>query len=175
MVAMREILHNHGCVNESLPEPTIIDLISIAGGALDRQVLASLRASGFEGLTVRHGYVFQRLLTSPQSVTALARSLGVSQQAMSKTVAELAGNGYLDITADADDGRRRTLTLTRRAHAAIATARNARRQLLDALIARAGRAAVGETTLVLRALLLELGLTDEVEARAVPDPQGDLG
>ncbi|MGK3953690.1 MarR family winged helix-turn-helix transcriptional regulator [Microbacterium sp. I2] len=162
-------------MNESLPAPTIIDLLSITGGALDQHVLAALRASGFEGLTTRHGYVFQRLLTSPQSVTALARSLGVSQQAMSKTVAELTGNGYLDITADADDGRRRTLALTHRAHAAIATARNARRQLLDALIARAGRAAVDETTLVLRALLLELGLTDEVEARAVPDPQGDVG
>lgn len=162
-------------MNEPLPAPTIIDLLSITGGALDRHVLAALRASGFEGLTIRHGYVFQRLLTSPQSVTALARSLGVSQQAMSKTVAELAGNGYLDIAADADDGRRRTLTLTHRANAAIATARNARRLLLDALIARAGRAAVDETTLVLRALLLELGLRDEVDARAVPDPQGDLG
>jgi DNA-binding MarR family transcriptional regulator len=159
---------------ESLPEPRVLDLISIAGGALDRHVLASLRESGFEGLTVRHGYVFQRLLTSPQSVTALARSLGVSQQAMSKTVAELAVNGYIDITVDANDARRRTLTLTRRARAAIDTARYARRGLLDSLIARAGQDAVGKTTLVLNALLEELGLTEDVGARAVRDPEGDL-
>ncbi|NLP83646.1 MarR family transcriptional regulator [Microbacterium sp. CFH 90308] len=160
-------------MNEALPAPTVIDLLSIAGGAVDRHVLASLRASGFEGLTVRHGYVFQRLLTSPQSVTELAQALGVSQQAMSKTVAELAGNGYLDVTADAQDGRRRTLTLTRRARAAVDAARNARGQLLSALIGRAGQEAVGETSLVLRALLLELGLTAQVEARTVRDPQGD--
>jgi DNA-binding MarR family transcriptional regulator len=167
---MMGILHNYGCVNRVLPEPSLLDLVSLAGGALDRRVLDTLRAQGFDGLTVRHGYVFQVLLTGPRSVTALARSLRVSQQAMSKTVAELARGGYVEVATDPHDTRRRTVTLSPRAQAAIAAARSSRARLLDEVVARAGGVAVGEATAVMQALLTELDLAGDFAARSVPDP-----
>lgn len=157
-------------MNQDLPAPSLIDLISLAGGALDRRALNALRAEGFDGLTVRHGYVFQVLLTGPHSVTALARSLQVSQQAMSKTVAELARGGYVEVATDLLDTRRRTIALSARAHAAIASARSSRTRLLDELVERTGGYAVGVATAVMQALLRELGLIEKIGARSVPDP-----
>ncbi|WP_344736879.1 MarR family winged helix-turn-helix transcriptional regulator [Microbacterium awajiense] len=148
----------------------LLSYLSLAGGALDGHVREQLRSRGFEGLRVRHGYVFQRLLVGPQSITELGRSLSVSQQAMSKTVRELANLGYVDTGTDPGDARRRVVRLTDRGRASITTAREIRSQL-EARLARSvdGREVDGARA-VITALLAELGLGDRIAERSAPDP-----
>ena len=46
--------------------------------------------------TGAYGFVFQHLVDGPRSISALAERLGVTQQAASKTVAEMEAAGFLD-------------------------------------------------------------------------------
>lgn len=148
-------------------------LISLAAGATDARVRGALDAAGYTGLRTRHGYVFQRLLVGPHSVTELARALQVTQQAMSKTVAELHAHGYIDIAPDAADARRRVVSLAARGQAAVAEARSARGELATAVEERVGPEALAGAAAVIEALLAELGVEELVRARAVPDPSDD--
>jgi DNA-binding MarR family transcriptional regulator len=54
-----------------------------------------VRARGFDGLRHAHGYVVQRLIEGERPVGALAAELGVSRQAVSKSVTELERLGYV--------------------------------------------------------------------------------
>ncbi|QIG38107.1 MarR family transcriptional regulator [Microbacterium sp. 4R-513] len=152
--------------------PTLVDLVSLAGGASDAVIAKALDDAGFPGLRVRHGYVFQRLLVAPTTITDLARSLGVTQQAMSKTIAELTSLGYVEASVDSSDARRRTLALSERGREAIEAARTSRARLEKAV-----RTAVGDDRLAaahqtLEALLAELGIGEQIRSRSVPDPSG---
>lgn len=150
--------------------PTLIDLASLAGGAIDGHVIAALERAGHHGLRARHGYVVQRLLAGDRTVTEIARSLAVTQQAMSKTVAELERLGYIDRNADPDDARRRSLTLSARGLEAIQVARASRADLLARVTAAVGDAHVAVAEDAMRAILDVLGLAGRVDRRAVPDP-----
>jgi DNA-binding MarR family transcriptional regulator len=165
---MAALLHNYGCVNSR--RPTLVDLVSLAGGASDAAITRRLDDAGHPGLRVRHGYVFQRLLVAPTSITRLAESLGVSQQAMSKTDAELTALGYVEASVDPSDARRRAIALTSHGRAAIDAARTERRRLDDAVAAVVGQDWLDVARETLEALLGELGLSDRVATRTVPDP-----
>ena len=109
-----------------MDEVDLPSLISLAAGAIERHVREHLLASGFDGLRTRHGYVFQRLMTGPQSISDLGRSLNVTQQAMSKTVRELTDLGYVETISDTSDARRKLVQLTARGHDSITAARDVR-------------------------------------------------
>ncbi|GAA4935693.1 MarR family transcriptional regulator [Actinomycetospora succinea] len=145
--------------------------VSLAGGAVDAHVLAAEQAAGLTGLRVGHGYVVQLLLAAPHTVGEIARRLGVTQQAASKTVGELVTRGYVARTDDPDgDRRRHPLALTDAGHRAVATARAARADLEDRLTDRVGADDVAAARRVLAALLDELGLGGPVAERRVPPP-----
>jgi DNA-binding MarR family transcriptional regulator len=171
MLAMSGIIHNHGCVTPDAT-PSLIDLTSLAGGAIDGHVVAALEHAGFPGLRTRHGYVVQRLLAGDRTITEIARSLGVTQQAMSKTIAELERMGYVRRDVDPADARRRSLALSARGIAAVETARSVRRRLLTRVTAEAGVSRVAEAETVMRTVLDVLGLAGRVDDRAVPAPPG---
>lgn len=154
------------------PAPSLIDLASLAGGAIDGHVITGLDRAGYPGLRVRHGYVVQRLLAGDRTVTELARSLQVTQQAMSKTVAELERLGYVRRDVDPEDARRKSLSLSVRGTEAIDTARTLRAELLSDVTAEVGVRRVADAETVLRTILDVLGLAGRVEARAVPVPPG---
>jgi DNA-binding MarR family transcriptional regulator len=164
---MLKTIHNYGCV---LPSLSLIDAVSLAGAATDAFVMRALEGAGFAGLRVRHGYVFQRLLVEPTSITELGAVLGVTQQAMSKTIAELTSLGYVAATVDPADARRRVLSLTPHGIGAVEEARAARRRLESVVEAAVGSERLAATHATLWALLEQLGLSDQVAARAVPDP-----
>jgi DNA-binding MarR family transcriptional regulator len=133
-----------------------------AGWAMADEIQRRLAADGFDDVRFADGVVFQHLVEGPITATALAERLGVSQQAASKSVADLERRGYVERTPDPGDARARLVALTTRGLAVIATAREhrtalgaelserlgaprteaARRLLLDVIAAVGGEAAV---------------------------------
>ncbi len=100
----------------------------------------------------------------------MARALGISQQAASKAVGELVDLGYVALTTDDTDRRRKAATLTDRGRRAIELTRAARAEV-DGRV----RSAVGDdrfaTALgVLHQAMSELGLDEAVAARRVQPP-----
>lgn len=154
------------------PRPSLIDLVSLAGGAVDGHVVTTLEAAGFPGLRTRHGYVVQRLLAGERTVTGIARSLGVTQQAMSKTIGELERLGYVQRDADPADARRRSLSLSARGVDAVETARRARAEVLAKVTAEVGETRTRDAEAVLRSILGALGLAAHIDDRSVPVPTG---
>ncbi len=150
----------------------LVDLASLAGAAVDGHVLAALAAAGLEGLRTRHGYVVQRLLVGPATATALARDLGVTQQAMSKTVAELRALGYVETVADPADARARPVGLSAEGRRTVEVARAARSRLLRQLRARVGADRAGVAADVLGELLDVLDVGRHLATRTVPAPRG---
>lgn len=153
--------------------PQVLDLGTLAlfvGQLLADVVLQALHRRGFDGLRVAHGFVFQHFVEAPRSIGELAERMGVTQQAASKSVAELVRLGYLERAPD-DDARVRRIRLSRRGRAAIETARTERAgaearvaQGLGALRFEATRSALAE-------LLDQLGGADAVRARRVRAPR----
>jgi DNA-binding MarR family transcriptional regulator len=83
-----------------------------------------LEERGFTGPRISHGFLVQRLVEDARPIGALARDLGVTQQAVSKPVAELERLGYVERRPGPGDGRVRLVGLTRRGRDAIAAARD---------------------------------------------------
>jgi DNA-binding MarR family transcriptional regulator len=144
----------------------VLQLAQFAGMAANRAVRARLEAKGFEGLRDSHGFIVQHLLREPQSISALAALIGITQQAVSKSVAELARNGYVQ-DVPSDDARVRRLRLSPRGRAAVQAARACRRELDADLAEAAGPAAYAQAKQVLLAALERLNALDPIRQRKV--------
>jgi DNA-binding MarR family transcriptional regulator len=142
--------------------------VTLTGLALDAEVLRRLHARGFPDVRTTHGFVFQHLVGGPLPVGALARRMGVSQQAASKAVHELERLDYLERTADAADGRVRRVALSRRGTAVVQAGRDVRAELADDLAARLGARRVEAMRGTLLELLDAVGGTAAVRRRRVP-------
>jgi DNA-binding MarR family transcriptional regulator len=150
-------------------DPNALDLLQLAqfaGMAANQAVRARLEAKGFEGLRDSHGFIVQHLLRAPQSISELAVQLGITQQAVSKSVAELARNGYVQ-NARSDDARVRKLRLSPRGRAAVQAARACRRELDAELRAMSGEAAYAHAKQVLLAALERLDALEPIRQRKV--------
>jgi len=156
-----------------LPALGALHLAQFVGTFANRHILADMKRAGFGDLRESHGYLIQHLLKGPHSVGQLSRLLGISQQAVSKTVAELTRSGYLETQAGEEDARVRLVQLTERGHASVLAARRFRERLERRLQTRLGpkRSAALRASLV--AVLQELGGTDSVLSRRVPSPEGE--
>jgi len=157
-------------VPNDLPPADLISQIALLGAAVNRQVADGLAGAGFDTLRPGHGYVIQRLLTGPQQISAMAADLGITQQAVSKTVKELVRLGFVAQTIDDGDSRRRPVTLTDRGLAAVDRARMIRAGIERRLTEAVGQADLDAARTVLAALLDQLGLTEHVQRRTVPAP-----
>ena len=151
------------------PEQLDVVLAALfAGLALNERVTERLHGAGFADVRFSHGFVFQHLVPGPLPVGALARRMGVSQQAASKAAAELERLGYVERVVDADDARVRRLALSERGRAAVAAGRAARAAVADELAEALGPR---RTATLRRALLDTLdaaGGLDAVRGRRVP-------
>ncbi|NNG35661.1 MarR family transcriptional regulator [Nakamurella aerolata] len=80
-----------------------------------------LGARGHPDLRPAHGFALQAIGGAGGGLAAadLATRLGVTKQAAGKTLETLAGLGYISLTVDPSDARRRTATLTARGRAAL--------------------------------------------------------
>ncbi|MEV4284101.1 MarR family transcriptional regulator [Nonomuraea bangladeshensis] len=147
-------------------------LALFVGFAAASVVQESLAEQGFSGLRFAHGYVFQHLVGDVgPTVGDLAPKLGVTQQAASKTVAELERLGYVERLADPRDARIRRVHLTGRGREAVAIARRAREALESRLAERGGKRRLEECRALLADLLDELGGAPAVRHREVRPPR----
>jgi DNA-binding MarR family transcriptional regulator len=141
-----------------------------AGYALNDEVQRRLDVAGFEGLRFSHGFLVQHLVEGGKPVGGLAELMGVTQQAVSKTVRELEELGYVERHAAAADARVRVVTLTARGRAALEAARAARADLTAELREALGPRRVEAATAVLREVLRSTGALTAVRGRRVRPP-----
>jgi DNA-binding MarR family transcriptional regulator len=144
-------------------------LAQFVGMRFNELVLERAEAEGYGDLRHAHGYVFQHLIEGPRRITELAERMGVTQQAVSKSVAELVELGYL--TSDVGGDRRaRQIALSKRGHAAVAQVRKTRARIEARVLAKHG-AEVARAKALLAAVLDELGGTEAVRSRRVREPR----
>jgi DNA-binding MarR family transcriptional regulator len=154
------------------PADADLSLASLfAGWALADELQRRLAEEGFADARFADGVVFQHLVGGPVTISTLAEKLGVTQQAASKTVADLWIRRYVSRRPDPADARARQVLLTERGEAVIAAARK-NRAAIDAEL----REALGDTQVeTTRQLLLDvidhLGASPSLRARAVRPPR----
>src|SRR5688572_8092368 len=93
-------MHNQGCTVHGMadfdPADSDLSLASLfAGWALADELQRRLAADGFDDARFADGVVFQHVIAAAVTIGVLAERLGVSQQAASKSVADLERRGYL--------------------------------------------------------------------------------
>jgi DNA-binding MarR family transcriptional regulator len=141
-----------------------------AGWAMADEIQRRLAADGLDDLRFADGFVFQHLVDGPVTIGALADRLGVSQQATSKSVADLERRGYVERTADPDDARARLVALTARGEAAIAGGRRHRAALAGELAEALGPRRAESARRLLLDVVDALGAEPAVRARRVRMP-----
>ncbi|PZR07289.1 MAG: hypothetical protein DI536_27945 [Archangium gephyra] len=105
----------------------------------DREVFAAMEKAGFSKVRTSHGDVVQRLLEGPQPVTAIAKDLGVTQQAISKLLGEMTVLGLVEPAGQFDDKRQRRVQLTARGKKCVQVSRAARLAVSNKLARQLGR------------------------------------
>lgn len=158
-------------------DPEALGLSHLAhflGVFVNRAVLADMRRAGYGELRESHGYLVQHLLRGPHSVGELAKLLGVTQQAVSKTVAELTRTGYLE-TAPSDDARVRLVKLTTRGHASVTAARRFRARIEARFTKKLGERKARQLHSALLELVDDMGGLSQITARQIPNPDSARG
>ncbi|HKP56564.1 MAG TPA: winged helix-turn-helix domain-containing protein [Polyangiales bacterium] len=148
-------------------DPAALDLLQLglfAGMAANQKLRERLAASGVRGVRDSHGFIIQHLLRGPHSASELAELLGISQQAVSKSLAELA-RWKLVQPAPSDDRRVRKLRLSARGRAVVTTSRTLRRELEAELIDACGEQAYAQAKSVLLTALDALGALPAIRER----------
>ncbi|MET9311167.1 MarR family winged helix-turn-helix transcriptional regulator [Kribbella sp. NPDC003505] len=153
------------------PADADLSLASLfAGWALADELQRRLAAEGFEDSRFSDGVVFQHLVAGPVTISTLAEKLGVTQQAASKTVADLWIRRYVNRQPDPSDARARQVVLTDRGEAIIAAARKHRATLDAELRTALGDKRVEQTRRLLLEVINHLGVTPSLRARTVRPP-----
>lgn len=150
-----------------------LDLAYIAlflGQRVNELVVQRLVRAGFTSVRESHGYVVQHLIECERSISDLARRMGVTQQAASKTVAEMVRLGVLK-AATAEDRRAKMIRISERGWKSIHFSRRARVQIDRRLTKAVGREAYEHTKEALIQCLDELGGVQRIQSRRVRQPQ----
>lgn len=145
-------------------------LVTLAGQGVVRSVLERMATAGVHGIKPSHGYVIQRLVEDEPTITALAGSLGMTQQGASKQVRDLEALGVVERVAEPTDHRARRVRLTAQGREVLAAGRAARADIEAEVIASVGAGETAAAKKVLAALLQVVGLEDRVRTRTVPAP-----
>ena len=154
-------------------DPAKLDIAYLGfflGLRVNELVLEKGAAAGFRSMRESHGYVIQHLVESERSITELAQRMNVSQQAASKSIAELLKHGVVE-SRPAADRRTRRIRLSKRGWDAVRFSRRCR-QAIDARLRRtAGEKSYGDARATLIACLDALGGLSQVRARRIRSPR----
>ncbi len=154
------------------PADADLSLLSLfAGWGLADELQRRLAADGYDDSRFADGVVFQYLVERPVPIGVLAERLGVSQQAASKSVADLERRGYLARRPDPDDARTRLVRLTDRGRGVIAAARRRRAEVEEELTAALGADRTEAARLLLADVLTHLGADVPLRVRRVRPPR----
>jgi len=141
-----------------------------AGWAMADELTRRLAADGMDDLRFGDGVLFQHLVEGPRTIGALSERLEVTQQAVSKSVADLERRGYVARRADPDDARVRRVALTARGEAAIDAGRRHRAAIEAELGERLGEGRVDAARRLLNEAVTALGADAPVRGRRVLPP-----
>jgi len=139
---------------------------------LNTRMMDGLRERGHAQLRYSHGFLFQQLVEGARPVGEIAANLGVTSQAVSKSVRELEALGYVSRSADPDDARVRRVALTDRGRDAVDAAREIREALNSRFASALGDERAAATAAALADAVRESGALDAVLGRRVPPAQG---
>jgi DNA-binding MarR family transcriptional regulator len=127
------------------------------------------QAHGHHGMRDSYGFVIQHLIESDRSITELARRMEVSQQAASKSIAELVRRGIVEARV-AEDRRTRRVRLSKRGWELVRFTRNARHAIDTRLQLAVGTKDYDNARKTLMACLESLGGIGRVRTRRVKPP-----
>ncbi|GAA1683401.1 MarR family transcriptional regulator [Kribbella yunnanensis] len=154
------------------PAAADLSLASLfTGWALADELQRRLSADGFADSRFADGVVFQHLVSGPVTITTLADRLGVTQQAASKTVADLESRGYLTRAPAPTDARAKQVTFTPRGKAVIAAARKHRAAIDTELRKALGNNQVEAARQLLVDALTHLNATPALRTRTIRPPR----
>jgi DNA-binding MarR family transcriptional regulator len=180
-----QTIHNHGCVCKKIEckivamhktarvDPSALELAYLAffvGLRVNELVMQRAAKAGFHDVRERHGFVIQHLIEADRTVTELARSMGVTQQAGSKAVAELLKIGLVE-TGDAKDRRAKHVRLSERGWTCVRLGRRLRSEIDARLVSAVGKPAYQRTRLTLLKCLEVLGGLESIRGRRIREPQ----
>jgi DNA-binding MarR family transcriptional regulator len=138
-----------------------ITVLGITATALSQQAADVLAGVGFPSLRPSHARLFAALLAGPTPVSALAQTLAVTPQAISKMLGPLLDEGYVEMRRG-DDGRVRLVSLAKRGREAVLAAR-----LTRSAVAAEHHQVLDRVRTELLQLLDELDLLGPALARAI--------
>jgi len=150
-----------------------LDLAYLAlfvGQRVNELTISRIKKEGLAQVRESHGYVIQHLIDRQRTITELARRMEVTQQAASKSVAELIRLGIVE-AAPSEDRRAKTIRLTKRGWSSVSGARKARARIDRSLVKELGRKDYERVKRGLLACLKELGGSARVKARRVRAPE----
>jgi len=159
-------------VKSEKPSLTGLDLGHLGlffGLRVNQLVMAQMSRAGFKNLRESHGYVIQHLIESERTITELAHRMAVTQQAASKSVAELVRLGVLEESAG-QDRRSKMIRLSARGWKGVHASRRIRTSIHRRLQKNIGSAAYERTKRTLMQCLEALGGAEAVRARRVKQP-----
>ncbi len=143
-------------------ETPVLLLLALAERHLVAALQEHLVAAGFHDHRVVHHHVMAHITHEGIRLTELAEKAGITKQAMSELVTDLERLGYLQRSADPEDGRAKLIGFTDKGRAAVRTAMKAFEQM---------DAAIGDRTV----RSLRRGLLATLDTPLGPKPTGDLG
>lgn len=101
---------------------------------MTNEISRRLQESGYKSLSARHLQVFENLDTEGVSIINLAQRAGVSKQAMSKMVKEVANEGFVDVVTDNRDNRVQLVNATEKGASLIVDIRRQTARRCDELL-----------------------------------------
>jgi DNA-binding MarR family transcriptional regulator len=153
------------------PHLDVGHLGTFLGQLYEQAVFAKLERLGFKDVKRVHGYVVQRLISGSSTASAMAADIGVTQQAVSKWVAELMSLGLVVVAPGEGDARQRRVQLSARGRQCVRASREARAKVTKQLLDAVGAKRVEKTKDELLALLQVLGGLQAIAERRVQVPR----
>jgi DNA-binding MarR family transcriptional regulator len=136
-----------------LDEVAFPALLRAARTAYGSAIRAALAEVGCDDVPRNGSYVIGAIARTGAPLSQVIKELGVSKQSAGQLVDTLVTRGYLDRSADPEDRRRLTITLTERGHAAAEVIRSAVQRVDAGLVGRVGPEYIAHTRVTLAALI----------------------
>lgn len=102
-----------------VPGPRLGALLSRPYIRIQERFYAELARGGYPDVTPSHSAVFRNLTPEGRRISDLAGEAGITKQSMGYLVDTLARRGYVELRADAADGRAKLVFATARGDAAV--------------------------------------------------------